>query len=168
MQLRARSPGEMFNFSRSLPVSAKETPHVTRRPRDYHEIATSHSSSRIVPWGRGWGTSYDLHIGYVLRERPPFSTQHFRSGAYTLKTEMLNWHLKGPREWPLFLHVVFNILSSCMDPAFILLDKMLDIACGKIGHSSALLNVNLTFKFLEYSIFTNDKNISFHSMHHHF
>ena len=26
---------------------------------------------------------------------------------------------------------------------------MLDIACGKSGHSSALLNVNLTFQFLE-------------------
>ena len=26
---------------------------------------------------------------------------------------------------------------------------MLDIACGKSGHSSALLNVNLKFQFLE-------------------
>ena len=26
---------------------------------------------------------------------------------------------------------------------------MLDIACGKSGHSSALLNVNLTFQFLD-------------------
>ena len=29
------------------------------------------------------------------------------------------------------------------------LDKMLDTTCRKSGHSSALLNVNLTFQFVE-------------------
>ena len=34
---------------------------------------------------------------------------------------------------------------------------MLDIASGKSGHSSALLNVNLTFQFLECT-YTNNPN----------
>ena len=38
-------------------------------------------------WGRG--TLYVLHIRirYVLRERPPFSKLHFRSGAYNFHTQ---------------------------------------------------------------------------------
>ena len=53
-------------------------------------------------------------------------------------------------EWPHFLHVAFNISSSWIQhyKCWIQLDKMLDIACGKSGHSSALLNV-ITFQFLE-------------------
>ena len=52
-------------------------------------------------------------------------------------------------------------LSACCIKNFIQhlycwiqLDKILDIhvACGKSGHSSALLNVNLTFQFLECKI----------------
>ena len=32
--------------------------------------------------GGGGGTSICMHIGYVPRERPPFSALNFRSGAY--------------------------------------------------------------------------------------
>ena len=61
---------------------------------------------------------------------------------------------KRAEERPLFLHVVFNILSSWIQHLYcwIQLDKMLDIARGKSGHSSALLNVILTFQFLECSL----------------
>ena len=34
------------------------------------------------PGGGGGDTSICMHIGYVLRERPPFSALNFRSGAY--------------------------------------------------------------------------------------
>ena len=34
------------------------------------------------PGGGGGGTSICMHIGYVPRERPPFSALNFRSGAY--------------------------------------------------------------------------------------
>ena len=34
------------------------------------------------PGGGGVGTSICMHIGYVPRERPPFSALNFRSGAY--------------------------------------------------------------------------------------
>ena len=36
----------------------------------------------IFPQGGGGGTSICMHIGYVPRERPPFSALNFRSGAY--------------------------------------------------------------------------------------
>ena len=58
---------------------------------------------------------------------------------------------KRAEEWPLFLHVVFNLLSNWIQHLYcrIQLDKSLDIARGKSGHSSALLNVILKFKLLE-------------------
>ena len=34
------------------------------------------------PYPGGGGTSICMHIGYVPRERPPFSALNFRSGAY--------------------------------------------------------------------------------------
>ena len=64
--------------------------------------------------------------------------------AYTLKTEMIKLTFKRAEEWPLFLHVVFNI-QHIAGSSWI----KCWISCGKSGHSSALLNVNLTFQFLE-------------------
>ena len=56
---------------------------------------------------------------------------------------------KRVEEWPLFLHVVFNILSCWIQHLYccIQLGKMLDTTCRKSGHFSAHLSVDL--KFLE-------------------
>ena len=41
-------------------------------------------TSQWIDKSRGGGTSICMHIGYVPRERPPFSALNFRFGAYHL------------------------------------------------------------------------------------
>ena len=59
-------------------------------------------------------------------------------------------HLKVPRSDHSFQ--CYNQHFIQLDPTIFMLDKMLNTTCRKSGHSSALLNVNLTFQFLERSV----------------
>ena len=45
-------------------------------------VRCSARTTSETPPGGGGGTSICMHIGYVPRERPPFSALNFRSGAY--------------------------------------------------------------------------------------
>ena len=45
-----------------------------------------------------------------------------------------------------------------------MLDKILNTTCRKSGHSSAFLNVNLTYQFLECSYWKEHTNIVSHTV----
>ena len=94
----------------------------------------------------GW----NFHSWFSIQEQvngctvDPFSLKFCTSQhSYPVPLKSLpTLYFKRPREWPLFLHVAFNILSSLsIYTAGSSWYKILDIACGKSRHSSALLNV---------------------------
>ena len=60
-------------------------------------------------------------------------------------------HVKWPRSDHSFhiMHMLYPKKISSWIQQYKMLDKMLNTTCRKSGHSSALLNVNLTFQFLE-------------------
>ena len=54
-----------------------------------HLLWTHHNQiQHVIPGGGGYFHNLCMHIGYVPRERPPFSALDFRSGAYHFNSQI--------------------------------------------------------------------------------